>query len=61
MVPPESYLDPSKTEFSLSLLNNYPEWEKEVPDFTYHARNVYAYLIAKFSLNAFYFILFYFY
>ena len=56
MVPPESYLDPSTSEFSLSLLHNYPEWEKEVPDFTYHARNVYAYLIAKFSLNTFDFV-----
>ena len=53
MVPPESYLDASTSEFSLSLTHNYPEWEKEVPNFTYHARNVYAYLIAKYSIKTF--------
>ena len=56
MAPPESYLDPTTSEFSLSLLHNYPEWEKEFPNFTYHGRNVYAYLIAKYSLNTFDFI-----
>ena len=58
MAPPESYLDPTTNEFSLSLLNNYPEWEKEYPDFTYHGRNVYSYLIAKYSLDIFDFISF---
>ena len=56
MAPPESYLDPTTSEFSLSLLHNYPEWEKEFPNFTYHGRNVYAYLIAKYSLDTFDFI-----
>ena len=56
MAPPESYLDPTTSEFSLSLLHNYPEWEKEFPDFTYHARNVYAYLIAKYSIDTFDFV-----
>lgn len=56
MAPCESYMDPTTDEFSLSLLNNYPEWEKEFPDFTYHGRNVYTYLIAKFSLDIFDFI-----
>ena len=56
MAPAESYLDPTTSEFSLSLLNNYPEWEKEFPNFTYHGRNVYAYLISKYSLNTFDFI-----
>ena len=56
MAPPESYLDPTTSEFSLSLLHNYPEWEKEFPDFTYHGRNVYAYLIAKYSIDTFDFV-----
>ena len=56
MAPPESYLDPTTSEFSLSLLHNYPEWEKEFPDFTYHGRNAYAYLIAKYSLDIFDFV-----
>ena len=56
MAPAESYLDYSTSEFSLSLLHNHPEWEKEVPDFTYHGRNVYAYLIAKYSLDTFDFV-----
>ena len=56
MAPPESYLDPTTSEFSLSLLHNYPEWEKEFAKFTYHGRNVYAYLIAKYSLNTFDFV-----
>ena len=56
MAPPESYLDPSTSEFSLSLLHNYPEWEEEFPNFTYHGRNAYAYMIAKFSINTFDFV-----
>ena len=56
MAPPESYLDPTTSEFSLSLLHNYPEWEKEFPDFAYHGKNAYAYLIAKFSINTFDFV-----
>ena len=56
MAPAESYMDPTTDEFSLSLLNNYPEWEKEYPDFTYHGRNIYSYLIAKYSLDTFDFI-----
>ena len=56
MAPAESYLDPTTDEFSLSLLYNYPEWEKEVPEFKYHGRNVYAYLLAKYSIDTFDFI-----
>ena len=56
MAPAESYLDPTTSEFSLSLLHNYPEWEKEFPDFTYHGRNVYAYLIARYSIDIFDFV-----
>ena len=56
MAPAESYLDFTTDEFSLSLLHNYPEWEKEKPDFTYHGRNAYAYLLAKYSIDTFDFI-----
>lgn len=49
MTPPESYLDPTRSEIGLSLLDTYPEWEKIVPDFTYHGRNTYAYLLAKYG------------
>ena len=56
MAPAESYLDPTTDKFSLSLLYNYPEWEKEVPEFKYHGRNVYAYLLAKYSIETFDFI-----
>ena len=56
MAPAESYLDPTTDEFSLSLLHNHPEWEKEVPNFTYHGRNSYAYLLAKYSVDTFDFI-----
>ena len=56
MAPAESYLDPTTDEFSLSLLYNYPEWEKECPDFNYHGRNAYAYLLAKYSVDTFDFI-----
>jgi chitinase len=56
MAPAESYLDPTTDEFSLSLLHNYPEWKKEVPEFNYHGRNAYAYLLAKYSIDTFDFI-----
>ena len=56
MAPAESYLDPTTDEFSLSLLYNHPEWEKEVPEFKYHGRNIYAYLLAKYSIDTFDFI-----
>ena len=56
MAPSESYLDPTTEEFSLSLLFNHPEWEKEVPDFNYHGRNAYSYLLAKYSVDTFDFI-----
>ena len=56
MAPAESYLDSTTEEFSLSLLYNYPEWETLTPNFTYHGRNAYAYLIAKYSIDTFDFI-----
>jgi hypothetical protein len=43
LVPAQSYLDVSSSEFSLSLLNAYDDWH---PEFAYHGFNVYAYLIA---------------
>ena len=59
MFQPESYLDSTTSEFNLSLLYyNYPEWKKEFPNFTYHGRNAYAYLISKYSLDTFDFVSF---
>lgn len=49
MAPAESYLDPTTNDFSFSLLNNYKEWEEEFPQFTYHGRNIYAYLLMKYG------------
>ena len=46
LVPPESYFDPSTSEFDRSLRHRYPEdWHK---DFLYHGRNAYAYFLAKY-------------
>ena len=56
MAPPESYLDPSTEEFKLDLLHNYPEWETIDPSFTFHGRNAYSYLLAKYSVETFDFI-----
>ena len=56
MSPLESYLDPSTEEFSLSLLNINKEWENKEDYISYHGKNVYSYLIAKYSLNTFDFI-----
>jgi len=49
MAPAESYLDPSTSEFSLRLTHPYKEWSELRPDFTYHGRNVYSYLLAKYA------------
>lgn len=49
MAPAESYLDPSTSAFSLRLTHNYEEWMVLQPGFTYHGRNVYGYLIAKYG------------
>lgn len=56
MAPAESYLDVTTSEFSLSLMHNHKEWEKEVPNFTYHGRNAYAYLIGKYGIENFDFV-----
>ena len=61
MAPSESYLDPFIEDFSLSLLFNHKEWEKEFPNFTYHGRNCYAYLIKKYGIENFDFVSFQFY
>ena len=45
----ESYLDPTHHTFDRSLLHNYPEWEPIVPNFNYHGRNTYAYLLDKYG------------
>ena len=45
MVPAESYLDVSQSLFNRSLLFAYNDgWQ---PNFTYHGRNAYAYLLAR--------------
>ncbi len=50
MVPPQSYLDESTAEFNPSLLNTYADWH---PDFAYHGRNCYAYVLAAAAPSTF--------
>jgi hypothetical protein len=49
MAPAESYLDPTRNDFDLSLRHEYEEWIGLIPPFPYHGLNVYAYLLAKFG------------
>lgn len=49
MAPAESYLDPSTSEFSLSLRHNHAEWENSQPNFFYRGRNTYAYLLSRYG------------
>ena len=51
MAPAESYLDPTTSDFSLSLRHTYPEWVGMNPtnNFSYHGRNTYAYILAKYN------------
>ena len=49
MAPAESYLDPMTSEFSLNLNHKYPEWQNIQPNFPYHGKNIYAYLLAKYN------------
>ena len=49
MAPMESYLDPTTSEFNRSCRLTNPEWQPLVPAFTYHGRNVYAYLLARYG------------
>jgi hypothetical protein len=50
MVPAQSYLDPTTSEFSQSLLNAYSDWH---PTFTYHGLNSYAYFLVASPPNTF--------
>ena len=51
LVPPESYFDVTTSSYDRSLTHPYPEpWH---PEFLYHGRNVYTYLLAKYSLEIF--------
>ena len=43
MVAAQSYFDGSTSSFNPSLLNAYADW---MPNFTYHGRNCYAYMLA---------------
>lgn len=49
MAPAESYLDYSTPEFSRSLRFPYPEYHDLQPEFKYHGRNCYAYLLHKYG------------
>lgn len=49
MAPCESYLDPTTSLFDRSLLLEYDEYKYLNPPFTYHGRNVFSYLIAKYG------------
>ncbi|KAJ3124377.1 hypothetical protein HK100_011256 [Physocladia obscura] len=51
MAPAESYLDPYTSRFSRSLLFGNEDWERAVPGlgFSYHGRNIYAYLLARYG------------
>ena len=49
MAPCESYLDPTTTLFDRSLLHEYDEYKYLSPPFTYHGRNVFSYLVAKYG------------
>ena len=48
LVPCESYLDPTRGGFDISLRHPYPEWH---PEFLYHGLNPYALLLAKYALT----------
>lgn len=50
LVPAQSYLDVSTSEFNLSLLNAYADWH---PEFSYHGLNVYGYVLAAAPANTF--------
>lgn len=47
MAPPESYLDVTTPDFSRYVNLTYPEYPDWHADFSYHGRNVYAYLLYK--------------
>jgi hypothetical protein len=49
MAPAESYLDPTQSEYSLSLAHNHEEWKELQPTFNYRGRNSYAPLLSKYG------------
>jgi hypothetical protein len=49
MAPAESYLDVTTCLYDRSLTHNYPEWETLQPNFHYHGRNVYGYLLSSYG------------
>ena len=49
LVPPASYLDPTTSAFDRYLNHTYEQWVKVGVDFTYHSRNAYAYVLAKYG------------
>ena len=49
LVPPASYLDPTTSAFDRYLNHTYTQWVDIGVDFTYHGRNVYAYVLAKYG------------
>ena len=53
MAPAESYLDPTSSDFSLSLRFNHVEWETAQPNFFYRGRNTYAYLLSRYGKTNF--------
>jgi hypothetical protein len=52
MAPAESYLNCECTEFDRRLSFSYKEWMPIVPEFTYHGKNCYAYLLSKYGTTA---------
>ncbi|KAI9141770.1 hypothetical protein BKA69DRAFT_1072603 [Paraphysoderma sedebokerense] len=51
MAPAESYLDPTTSEFDLSLKHEYNEWKGLIAPFTYHGRNVYGYVLDRYGMT----------
>eukprot|EP00929_Paragymnodinium_shiwhaense_P038651 TRINITY_DN20402_c0_g1_i1.p1 TRINITY_DN20402_c0_g1~~TRINITY_DN20402_c0_g1_i1.p1 ORF type:complete len:367 (+),score=8.59 TRINITY_DN20402_c0_g1_i1:66-1166(+) len=50
LVPAQSYLDVTSSEFNLSLRNSYPDYH---PEFHYHGMNCYAYFLAAAPADTF--------
>lgn len=49
MAPAESYLDASTSSFDTNLLHTYDDWVTAGNNFSYHGRNCYAYILAKYG------------
>jgi hypothetical protein len=52
MVPAESYLDVTTGLYDQYLTHNDPEWETLQPEFHYHGRNIYGYLLSSSGLTS---------